>query len=559
MDGDALAANMLAKHGIALPPALLDALVNSFIVRREKTARGAHYEISHDTLVGPVLKSREERRRAEKEAAERERLRVEAERQRQERLKLRRARNRNLAIAIGALLLLAWASWQTVQAGRSTQEAEKQKKVAEERSLAATLAEQEAAKKDSLAREATRIAELKTKEALSAEEKAELAKLEARQQQRLAREASIDVVKSLLKESRAHILRLQYDAAADKLKSAAAIGQLKDSVALALMEPAFWFLESGETAKASDLINRIAPLTYKKAPGRTANLVDGRKALRAFHPQHYQTLEHRYFADMVFVKGGTFKFGQDDESEGITASLSDFKIARTETTFWQFGLYCAATGRNVQDFSPGWGIDVDNPVVNVNWYQAVEYANWLSVQNGLEPAYVIDSLVQDTVYNRNGNDDIRWLVTPVPKANGYRLPTETQWEYAARGGIRPDNTRYAGSNDLNEVAWNTVDGGNSLIDGVRRSRSVQKLKPNSLGLYDMSGNVWEWCWDWSDSEYPSAPPPDYTGPESGRRRCLRGGSWFAGDGYWFKVGARSSSYVFSWDDIYGFRLSQDSK
>ncbi|MBK8703825.1 MAG: hypothetical protein IPN33_09490 [Saprospiraceae bacterium] len=107
MDGDALAANLLAKHGRALPPALLDALVNSFIVRREKTARGTHYEISHDTLVGAVLKSREERRRAEKEAAERERLRVEAERQRQERIKLRRPRNRNLAMAIGALLL-AW-------------------------------------------------------------------------------------------------------------------------------------------------------------------------------------------------------------------------------------------------------------------------------------------------------------------------------------------------------------------------------------------------------------------------------------------------------------------
>jgi formylglycine-generating enzyme required for sulfatase activity len=536
MDGDALAANLLAKHGRTLPPALLDALVNSFIVRREKTARGTHYEISHDTLVGAVLKSREERRRTEKEAAERERLRVEAERQRQERLKLRRARNRNLAVGIGALLLLAWASWQTVQAGRSTQEAEKQKKVAEERSLAATLAEQEAAKKDSLAREATRIAELKTKEALSAEEKAELATLEARQQQRLAQAASIDVVKNLLKDARTDVLHLQYPAAVAKLKSAAEIGQLRDSVGLALMEPAFWFLESGQTTRFNELTGLLARLLNKKTPGRFSNRDNGRQFLRDLSGKRYKELGLRYYPDMVFVKGGTFQFGQDDESEGITASVSDFKIARTETTFWQFGLYCAATGRNVQDFSPGWGIDGDNPVVNVNWYQAVEYANWLSAQNGLEPAYTIDSLVQDT-NNSSDLDYIKWLVTPRPGANGYRLPTETQWEYAARGGIRPDNTRYAGSNDLNEVAWHDVGAGNSTIDGVSRSRGVKQLKDNSLGLHDMSGNVWEWCWDWYN-DYPLAPPLDYTGPESGSSRCLRGGSWNDDYDAWFEVGDR---------------------
>jgi formylglycine-generating enzyme required for sulfatase activity len=176
-------------------------------------------------------------------------------------------------------------------------------------------------------------------------------------------------------------------------------------------------------------------------------------------------------------------------------------------------------------------------VVNVSWYDAVLYCNWRSARAGLQPAYTSQDSVGRT-------QDDGWEVQFDSLSNGFRLPKEAEWEYAARAG---QNTRYAGSEDLTEVGWYSENSGS-------RTHPVAQKKPNGLGLYDMSGNVLEWCYD-SDGRYPEGPVKDYQGPLSGSDRTHRGGSWHDGAGY-ARVVSRDLSNPFSRYDIDGFRLAR---
>ena len=137
----------------------------------------------------------------------------------------------------------------------------------------------------------------------------------------------------------------------------------------------------------------------------------------------------------------------------------------------------------------------------ISWYDAVEYCNWLSKKERLTPAYNISG--KDVTWNRS--------------ANGYRLPTEGEWEYAARGGNKGMGYIFAGSNDVDEVGWYYDNSGG-------KTHPVGWKKPNELGIYDMSGNVGEWVWDWYGS-YSYTSQTDPTGPYSGSDRVGRGGSW----------------------------------
>jgi formylglycine-generating enzyme len=135
----------------------------------------------------------------------------------------------------------------------------------------------------------------------------------------------------------------------------------------------------------------------------------------------------------------------------------------------------------------------------VSWADAVVFCNELSRAEGLEPVYRIYG---DRI-------KVSW------EHNGWRLPTEAEWEYAARAG---EEMLYAGGNELDDVGWYAK-------NSRGQAHAVGQKRPNSWGLYDMSGNVWEWCWDWYGS-YSSAKKEAPKGPEEGQERVFRGGSWF---------------------------------
>ena len=163
---------------------------------------------------------------------------------------------------------------------------------------------------------------------------------------------------------------------------------------------------------------------------------------------------------------------------------------------------------------------LNNPVNNVNWYAAIAYCNKLSIKEGLTPAYTVSGISdwENLAYSAiptKGNDD--WdAATCNFEASGYRLPTEAEWEWLARGG---ENYTYAGSNTIDEVAWYT---GNTNNTG---SRDVKTKAANGYGLYDMSGNIWEWCWDWYTETISS--DAGASGASSGNFRVLQGGAWFS--------------------------------
>ena len=165
---------------------------------------------------------------------------------------------------------------------------------------------------------------------------------------------------------------------------------------------------------------------------------------------------------------------------------------------------------------------LNNPVNYVNWYAAIAYCNKLSIKEGLTPCYTVKDVdfatlkYSDIPTYSNSTWDV---VTCDFTANGYRLPTEAEWEYLARGG---ENYKYAGSNTVGDVAWytsNTNDTG---------TREVKTKQANAYGLYDMSGNVWEWCWDLRGSINSTT---DSAGSASGSYRVRRGGSWGSLDSF----------------------------
>jgi formylglycine-generating enzyme len=237
-------------------------------------------------------------------------------------------------------------------------------------------------------------------------------------------------------------------------------------------------------------------------------------------------------AGFVLVKGGTFRNTTSNYyAKGVI--LSDFYIAKYDVTQKEWGQVMAT---NPSQFKGD-----DLPVEMVSWYDAVEYCNQRSIKEGLEPYYNIDKSRKDP-HNmpdpKFGDlDDIKWTVTTNPGANGYRLPTEAEWEYAAGGGQLSQSYTYSGSNNADEVAWYWRNSGDTYLTGYwswpalqqnhNRTHPVGSKKPNELGLYDMSGNVREWCWDWFGDLKANVTNPQ--GSEEGFRRVWKGGGWMGAD------------------------------
>jgi formylglycine-generating enzyme required for sulfatase activity len=176
------------------------------------------------------------------------------------------------------------------------------------------------------------------------------------------------------------------------------------------------------------------------------------------------------------------------------------------------------------------------PVEMVSWYDCVEFCNKRSINEGLKPFYSIDKNKKDP-NNTNDNDIIKWTVTVNAEANGYRLPTEAEWEYAADGGQMSMSYNYSGSDDVDKVAWYWENSGDVHLTGFwnwplvkhnhDRTHPVGGKEPNELGLYDMSGNVREWCWDWYGNQESNVT--DTQGSARGGLRVWKGGGWLGAD------------------------------
>jgi formylglycine-generating enzyme required for sulfatase activity len=245
---------------------------------------------------------------------------------------------------------------------------------------------------------------------------------------------------------------------------------------------------------------------------------------------------------MVLVEKGSFtmgdEFGDLWDSSRPTHKVTltyDFYIGKYEVTFDEYDAFCNATGRS-KAHDRGWGRG-SRPVINVSWWDAIAYCNWLSEKEKLPKAY-----------DNNGNllDKDGRVTTDPSKVVGYRFPTEAEWEYAARGGNKSKGYKYSGSDNIDEVAWYWDNSG-------LRTQEVGKKAPNELGIYDMSGNVWEWCSDWYGSYSSSAQTNPYN--NSGSDRVFRGGSWGSSATY-VRVAFRDGSSPTNSLGNLGFRIAR---
>lgn len=202
--------------------------------------------------------------------------------------------------------------------------------------------------------------------------------------------------------------------------------------------------------------------------------------------------------------------GENNESPAHAVTVSSFQIGKYEVTQAQYSAvmeYNASLFRDEPDSSA-------RPVERVTWFDAVEFCNKLSALRGYQQVYIIENRSPSTGYPITSAN-----VSMNMAKNGYRLPTEAEWEYAAKGGNgSPGGYVYAGSNNVGNVAWYSMTSESS-------THTIGQKNPNGLGIYDMSGNVWEWCWDWYDT-YGSSASTDPTGPGTGHYRIQRGGAYY---------------------------------
>jgi formylglycine-generating enzyme required for sulfatase activity len=224
---------------------------------------------------------------------------------------------------------------------------------------------------------------------------------------------------------------------------------------------------------------------------------------------------------LVYVAPGSFQMGSND-SDSYRREKPVYHV--TISQGYGIGKYPVTQSeyRSIMDRNPSYFKGGNNPVEQVSWHDAVKYCEKLTARER--------------------------AAGRLPSGYEYRLPTEAEWEFAARGGVKSRGYKYSGSDNLTSVAWYNGNSGN-------KNHKVGTKAPNELGIYDMSGNVWEWCRDWYDS-YSSDSQVDPAGPDSGSSRVNRGGSWdnnaFAGA---CRVAYRDFNSPGYADDDLGFRVA----
>lgn len=257
---------------------------------------------------------------------------------------------------------------------------------------------------------------------------------------------------------------------------------------------------------------------------------------------------------MIDVKGGTFKMGLTaeqgsdyfkDEKPAHKVTVNSFSISKYEVTVGQYLQFCKET--------------------NTHWPEWLEKGNPFNVETGVDLGYE-SRAYYDQGYRRKGcdllpiigvswNDAVaycKWLNKKTGKL--YRLPTEAEWEFAARGGNQTKGYKYSGSNRLKEVGWYDTTP-KSREKNVDKPRAIGTKQPNELGIHDMSGNVYEWCSDFY-GPYTSAAAINPKGPKHGKGRVFRGGCWDDDD--WFcRISMRAYDVATHRNISLGFRVAAD--
>jgi len=307
---------------------------------------------------------------------------------------------------------------------------------------------------------------------------------------------------------------------------------------------------AGEVKKSTHELQR--PWTYSDLDEFFLTKKEQRISSGGITPKTTTPPQPKDIPGMAFVKGGTFMMGCDPKRDGNCESnetlhkvtVSSFYLMRYEVTNKEYCEFLNDKGRDEEgdkvwlDISSSYSLIekvggiykpkggfADHPVIEVTWSGASAYARWYARKTGYE----------------------------------YRLPTEAEWEYAARGGIKSRGYKYAGSSDNLALYGNFCDKncpyaseGEEANDGYVRTAPVGSFRANELGLYDMSGNVWEWCSDWYGS-YGSEPRTDPTGATNGSYRVIRGGSWDPSPAD-LRVACRNGDIPAHSSNLLGFRL-----
>ena len=315
------------------------------------------------------------------------------------------------------------------------------------------------------------------------------------------------------------------------------LGASRDTVEGLFYELAFCYTETNRLDRAAGLLDTLAQgrdnqtvqgllrAAAGQAPAQKASSL--RQILQQLDPKRHGRATNRYLPPAAAnIPGGTFSLGAApaDEAQGTCpVRVNPFWLGKKEVTFFEYDLFCAATNRP-KPADQGWGRG-ERPGIEVEWSDAVAYCTWRSRLEELQVGYVIGQ----------GSDE---KVTCNRNAKGHRLRMTHEWEFAAGNGEKQtrfawgngDPTGQTGGNVSDEMAktkfpdWKSFAG---YTDGFAYTAPTGSFPPNDFGLYDMTGNVWEWCWDRYDENYCRANKNRDApkGPASGADQVLRGGSW----------------------------------
>ena len=314
-----------------------------------------------------------------------------------------------------------------------------------------------------------------------------------------ARDANRNVVYMLMREADKSILSLDYDGALEKCQTALELGVARDSIGQRLQEVAYFYTET-------DTFKAVLPVLNLLNVKSDTNRMALRTVIKGISPSNFENLEHRYYPEVVQIEGGSFKMDST-----YVVKINSFKMAKTETTVWQYNLFVKAT-KHIEPRVPSWQWSGDNPIVYVSWFDAVTYNNWLSEKHNLKKVYV-EKMESGSSNSISINYDVK----------GYRLPTEAEWEFAARGGNKTHGFEFSGDSILGNISW-------YYENSKNRTQAVGRKTANELGLFDLTGNVKEWCNDWFGT-YNFKQIDNPHGAKEGNIRVIRGGSWSSSDNY----------------------------